>query len=241
MAPQQFQLLELAADILAHTRKITAKLQSAGYREPTFEEDSPRELWENVSLDLDTTKSSLVEAAKTLISLVNGPMLWIDELLLTPYDLAAFEVVLECNIIDAIPLQGSILLSDLSKAVSIDEDRLGRMIRLLVTQHFLKEITENVFAHTYFSALLVKEKELRALVELHLGDMHKASVESSDYFKAFGCNKETQSSPFQFKWGKPLYEWYEDHPDKAVRFAAAHKGGTKGSSLFSPLFCTSKF
>jgi len=228
MAPQQSQLLDLAANVLSQTAIITTKLHSVGYSEPSFLEDTPRELWEDGSLDLASTKVSLVEAAKTLIRLVEGPMLWIDDLLLTPYDLASFQVLLECNVIDAIPLEGSISLSDLSKAVSIDEDRLGRMIRLLVTQHFLSEISEDIFVHTYLSALLVKEPELKALVELHLGDMHKASVESADYFKDPG-SEELHSSPFQFKYKKPLYDWYEEHPEKALRFAAAHKGGTKGS------------
>lgn len=74
--------------------------------------------------------------------------------------------------------------------------------------------------------------------------MHKASALASEYLKEKPfCNK-SHDSPFSFKcavfgyassgkadhldrWGCPLYQYYDEHPVEATRFAKAMEGITR--------------
>ena len=107
-------------------------------------------------------RTSLKEAANDLIRLVNGPKNLTRSLVSTLYDLAALQIALEYKVFSAIPLNHSISLSELSKAVGMDEDRLGRIVRLLATHRIFIEPEAGVFGHTATSALLAKDSEVNA-------------------------------------------------------------------------------
>ena len=80
-----------------------------------------------------------------------------------------------------------------------------------------------------------------------LDDMHKASVEASNYLRENPNCQESQVSPFKHKyahvrralmrklildrWGTSLYEFYDMHPQKAIRFAKAMQGVTRCTSI----------
>ena len=158
----QTDLLGLAVDIAAYTKQIVDKLSKSSCGQPNFAVDSPRELWENPQLGLKEVKSKLTEAANTLLTLVNGPMIFHRNLFGTHYDLAALQIMLEFNVLESIPVKGSIDLGTLSTKVGIDKDKLGRLLRLLGTQRYVEEPQFEVFQRTVLSEVLLRDELLKA-------------------------------------------------------------------------------
>ncbi|MCJ1373108.1 hypothetical protein MMC20_004335 [Loxospora ochrophaea] len=231
----QSGLLGLAVDVAAYTKQITEKLQKAGFQEPNYTTDSPRELWDSPELGLKDVKSKLVEAASSLLTLVNGPMVFHRNWFGGHYDLAALQVLLEFNVLENIPTRGTIDLATLAANVKIDKDKLGRILRLLGTQRYIDEPELDVFQHTMLSEILLRDELLKAQGGLQLNDMHQASVLASDYLRAKPFCTKSQDSPFKFKWGLPLYQWYDNHPSEATRFAKAMEGITRFDRPFTLL------
>ena len=164
----QSGLLGLAVDVAAYTKQITEKLQKAGFQEPNYTTDSPRELWDSPELGLKDVKSKLVEAASSLLTLVNGPMVFHRNWFGGHYDLAALQVLLEFNVLENIPTRGTIDLATLAANVKIDKDKLGRILRLLGTQRYIDEPELDVFQHTMLSEILLRDELLKAQGGLQL-------------------------------------------------------------------------
>ena len=76
--------------------------------------------------------------------------------------------------------------------------------------------------------------------------MNKASASTTEYLRARPRCNVSHDSPFSFQYAwsisvakisdefrhrKPLYEWYDDHPTEAARFALAQAGIEKSSFL----------
>ena len=155
-------LLGLAVDITIYTKQIVDQLHKFNYGQPSYAVDSPRELWENPQLGLKEVKSKITDAANTLLTLVNGPMIFHRNLFGIHYDLAALQVLLEFNVLENIPLKGSIDLGTLTTKVGIDKDKLGRLLRLLGTQRYVEEPQFEVFQHTVLSEVLLRDELLKA-------------------------------------------------------------------------------
>ena len=158
----QTDLLGLAVDITTYAKQIVDRLRESGHGQPSYAVDSPRELWENPKLGLKDVKSKLTDAANTLLTLVNGPMLFHRNMFGVHYDLAALQVMLEFNVLENIPVKGSIDLDTLSAKVGIDKNKLGRLLRLLGTQQYVEEPQFEVFQHTMLSEVLLRDELLKA-------------------------------------------------------------------------------
>ncbi|KAK0512544.1 hypothetical protein JMJ35_004561 [Cladonia borealis] len=228
-------LLGLAVDITTYSKQIVDRLRESGHGQPSYAVDSPRELWENPKLGLKEVKSKLTDSANTLLTLINGPMLFHRNLFGVHYDLAALQIVLDFNVLESIPVKGSIDLDTLSAKVGIDKNKLGRLLRLLGTQRYVEEPQFEVFQHTMLSEVLLRDELLKAQGSVQLDDMHKASVEASNYLRANPNCDKSEVSPFKHKYGTSLYEFYDTHPQKAIVFAKAMQGITRFDRPFTLL------
>ncbi|KAI9709674.1 MAG: hypothetical protein M1828_002373 [Chrysothrix sp. TS-e1954] len=218
-------LLTLANTIQTLTQRISLRLRESNLHEPHYDVSSPRELWESPTLGLKDTKAALVEAATSLQTLVMGPMAFHRGLFGMHYDLAALQVLLEFRVLEHIPTEGrGIELQKLAKEVQMDADKLGRTLRLMGTQRYVEEPEPGLFRHTVLSEVILRDDLLRAQGGMQLVDMHKASVEISDYLREKPHCSTSNESPFKFKWGRPLYEYYDAHPKEGARFAKAMQG-----------------
>ena len=117
--------------------------------------------------------------------LVSGPTAHIRSFNCLHYDLAAYQATLELGVFEAVPLEGEsesngtergneeeeaggkggereggkagIELGNLARVVGVDEDRLGRMLRLLVTRGIFLEVVPGRFAHSAASGLIQRD------------------------------------------------------------------------------------
>jgi hypothetical protein len=152
-------ILGLSETVQRLGREITQHLADTHQPEPTFESDSSRV---NPSSVYNNLRDQLNTAVNDLLLLVNGPLQFFLNLQLSQFELAAYQVALEFEFFKHVPVDGEISLSDLAQLVGFDEDRVGRVLRLLSTQRVFKEVREDVFKHTHSSALLATTPSLCA-------------------------------------------------------------------------------
>lgn len=86
-----------------HTTHIISTLQQSQIPEPHHGVDSRTSLYTNPSPKLAPTRAALSEACLALALLADGPMLFFRTLLSTHWDLAALQVFLEFNVLEAVP------------------------------------------------------------------------------------------------------------------------------------------
>ncbi len=170
MASGYLQILELATAIPKLTLAIAQYLDKHQLPGPSYDPNSRAP----DTPEYEALLAPLNEVAQDLLGLVNGPKRTLTSMLRAQYDLAAFQVALEFGFFDAVPLGTgeSIHLKDLSKIVNVDEDRAGRIIKLLATRRVFVESDPDVFKHTSASALLAMDEEIKAagLMQSVLGD-----------------------------------------------------------------------
>lgn len=154
-------LLRLALQVQQTATQIVEGLSSNGLPEPTFEPSS-----ESIpeTTQFASLRTALNDAAHDLLRLVNGPKTEVRNLICTLYDLAAWQVACEFRFFDAIPESGCAELKEISKAVGLDEERVGRFLRILATDRVFEEVKPDVFKHTSRSVLYVRDQHMRDAV-----------------------------------------------------------------------------
>jgi len=131
--------------------------------------------------EYEDLRAQLNDAALDLLRLVNGPKNTLRTLCFSHYDLSALQIAVERGFFDHVPLavdisglgsdnqeQESINIADIAIKAGIDEDRAGRVLRLLATHRIFEEIGSGSgkFKHTAMSALLARDKDFHALVHM---------------------------------------------------------------------------
>ncbi|KIL93975.1 hypothetical protein FAVG1_02537 [Fusarium avenaceum] len=191
---QKSVLLQLAQSVLETTKTIVQQLHDTSQEEPSFDQNSPSIQGD---ANYEASRIELNETALSLVRLVNGPVNEYRRIHLVHYDIAAYQAALELQFFRHVPLDGKISLSDLAHKVGMDEDRCGRIIRLLATQNIFNE------------------------VETDYDELHNASTATAQCIKDAPFVSDGTSCPFQTYYGKSTYAWYAENPDKAARFANA--------------------
>jgi predicted transcriptional regulator len=154
-------LLVLATEIQQLTGDFVARLAAANLHEPTFDTDS-EPLPETT--DLIEIRECINDVAGDLLRLVNGPRNDSRIMVCSLYDLAAWQVACEFNFFEAIPEKGSASIKEIAKIVDMDEDRVGRFLRILATDRVFEEVEHNLFKHTSRSVFCLKDRQWRDVI-----------------------------------------------------------------------------
>ena len=158
---KDISMIGLAEDILANTREVTRYLQESSISLPTF---SP------TAEELPTTpafqklQARLRAQLEDLQLLVDGPPTFYRHFLMRGYEIGAFQIALDFGFFTLVPSEGDIKLEDLAKQAGLDQDRTGRVMRLLITHRFFEESRRGFFSHNSFSIALNKDDEIRSMV-----------------------------------------------------------------------------
>ena len=172
---QQSTLLELATEVQQLTTQIVSDLTTKKIREPTFETDSETIPETPEQIDL---RARLNDAARDLLRLVNGPRNDARTFVCYLYDLAAWQVACEFKFFEAIPETGSVHIEEIAKKTGVDEDRVGRFLRMLATDRVFEEVDKDVFKHTSRSVLYLKDKQWRDVMHYQYGTLCNPSCSS---------------------------------------------------------------
>ena len=154
-------ILRLAEEILENTKEVAKSLQSSCVALPTFS---------HTAEELPTTpnfqklQARLRTQLEDLQLLIDGPSTFYRHFLMRGYEIAAFQIALDFDFFTLVPAEGDIGLEDLAGKAGLDQDRTGRVIRLLITYHFFQERRPALFSHNSFSIALQKDDEMRSMV-----------------------------------------------------------------------------
>lgn len=163
MALKSTSIVTLSQEILTLTGKIAAYFSDKNLPEPSFDasyDGNPSDP------EFEVLQAPLIEALADLSLLIQGPKIFLRTFGLAFQDLAAFQIALEFDFFNKIPLKGSITSQDLAKAARIGEDITASAVRLLATQRIFVESEPGVFQHTSISAVLGRDEDIKAAIHM---------------------------------------------------------------------------
>ncbi|KAH7136181.1 S-adenosyl-L-methionine-dependent methyltransferase [Dendryphion nanum] len=242
-------VLSLAKQVLELSARISTYLDSSAHVHSELRESSAEV---PSSEEYEALRAPLNDAALDLLRLINGPKNTLRSFFFSHYDLAALQVALDRRFFHHVPLMtsssgsgGEILsngncitkqgatIRDIALKANMDEDRTGRIMRLLATHRIFEEDTgeRDVFRHTAASALLARDNDFHATADMQhptekilyhrMDDMLKAVSQTSALIKKSPYVSSTENSPFATAYGMKVYQYYEENPEKGKRFAQA--------------------
>ncbi|KAF2266741.1 O-methyltransferas-like protein [Lojkania enalia] len=222
VSPPSSKLAELALEVQQLTSKIITNLSANQIAEPDFSVDSNSipETPENVRL-----RASLNDAVLDLLRLVNGPRNDVRDLICTLYDIVAWQVACEFGFFEVVPEDGVATINEIAAKAGLDEDRVGRMMRILATDRIFEEVKKDEFRHTSRSIVFKHDKQIRDAVHYHRVDEYfKAASETLASIKQSPSAFDASNCPFVTRHGAPLFQYYQTQPQLAARFASAMAG-----------------
>ncbi|KAL8856459.1 MAG: hypothetical protein Q9178_006929 [Gyalolechia marmorata] len=217
-------IVRLAERILEDTKEVTKYLQGSSIALPTF---SPTAEQLPTTPDFQKLQARLKTQLEDLQLLVDGPATFYRHFLMRGYEIAAFQIALDFDFFTLVPGEGDIKLEDLASKAGLDQDRTGRVMRLLITHRFFQESRPGFFSHNSFSIGLQRDDEMRSMVHYSFDEMLKASAEASVALKANPFESDSVHCPFYTRFGVPIFDYYNKHPENSGRFAKAMAGWRK--------------
>ncbi|KAF2728791.1 O-methyltransferas-like protein [Polyplosphaeria fusca] len=215
------QLLQLAQQIQDLTSKIVSDLSAHQIPEPNFTPSSTEipETPETAHL-----RASLNDAATDLLRLVNGPRNDARNRICTLYDIVAWQAACEFGFFDAVPEDGGASISEIAVRANVDEERVGRFIRILATDRIFEEKEPGRFWHTARSVVFLRDRQIRDAVHYQVDEYFQAAAQTATSVKQTPDGFTLEKNPFVASHGAPLFQYYKQNPTLAARFASAMAG-----------------
>ena len=154
-------ILQLAESILENTKEVTKYLKLSQVPLPTFQQTAKAL---PTTPDFQKLQTQLKTQLEDLQLLIDGPPRFYRQFCMRGYEIGAFQVALDFEFFTLVPADGEISVGDLASKAGLDQDRVGRIMRILITHRFFQESKPNFFSHNSFSICLQKDDEIRSMV-----------------------------------------------------------------------------
>ncbi|RSL71962.1 hypothetical protein CEP54_001021 [Fusarium duplospermum] len=133
--------------------------------------------------DIEKSQSKLLGLIQKLSRTLRGPQDFLHEFVASNWDKGALYCLLECRVLDEIPLDGQATLAQLSEKTGIPRDKLLPMLRLAACDQILLEPSEHIFRHGIISRELVQDPGLKAFIGFQLFETRVASTHLANSLK----------------------------------------------------------
>ncbi|KAM0811987.1 putative O-methyltransferase domain-containing protein [Seiridium cardinale] len=168
-----FRTLEQLADVVGRTSTALSKgLADRLLTSPTVVDIQPTSLRE---IDPNATKE-LVNAARELECLVQGPGQMLSILAFAYHDITSLGTLIEFNIPSLVPLDGTVSIAALASQTGLSEDKLSRIIRYATTNFIFYEPSPGNIAHSAASAALARDEQFSMFLRLVLVELAPIAV-----------------------------------------------------------------
>lgn len=130
----------------------------------------------------------------------------------------AIHAVTEAGVVDRLA-EHPRTVAELAAATGTDPDALHRFLRALTAEGLFVEDPPGTVALTEMGALLRSDApgSLRHFSALMTGEAYQV-------WELAGHSLRTGTAAFAQRFGKPLFDWLAEHPDKAAQFNTAQAG-----------------
>ena len=179
------ELVQTAQDILSRTSDLSKQLSQQSIKPPNDLALGARsELWSTHDGEVENLRSSILALTQRLDRLLEGPHGFLHEYISTNWEYGALYTLLEFNIMEKIPLDGSsVSAGDLVADTVLSEEKLLRICRLAATAGILEEKQQGLFSHTAISETLVSDEGYRSFIRFQLYETRIASANLADSLK----------------------------------------------------------
>ena len=157
-------ILALAEDILAQVSSLNNQLEQSSISQPCLAVGTSTEFWSLHSNELESARSRIFGLTKQLTNLVAGPREFLHEYVASNWDHGALYTLLDFDILEKIPVDGSVHVSLLASQSKLPEKKLLSLLRLIACDGILDEVSDYVFGHTAISEELVRDEKLKAFI-----------------------------------------------------------------------------
>ena len=220
-------ILTLALDIVHNAANIKTLLACQNVPAPNFSPDSV-ELPDTP--EYDALRSRLLSSLDDLRLLVNGPRRTVRNLICYSNDLAAFQVAFDFGFFTIVPeSEDGIAVEDVAGQAGMDVGRTRQVLRMLCTHRVFREVKDGRFVHTATSVAFRRDENLRCAGHFGMDEIFKAASSTADTIKASPQISDLAHSPFKTRLGASMFEYYEQNPKHAARFAKAMAGVAGGT------------
>ncbi|KAF9034506.1 O-methyltransferase-domain-containing protein [Rhodocollybia butyracea] len=231
------QLSELVSLISKATKVVEAEFaKSENPQVPSLDDTTTHPFDDHSSMEMKEAVRIIEGACAQLCATVARPGHTILNRIFAVFEPACMNVVVNFKIPDLLHDKDmGVHVSELSKLSGCEEGKLGRILRLLATQHCFREVKRDVFANNRLSALLVSSNSLSDITCHLTGDMNKYasvlfdSLKDSDWGRSYATN-QTAFNMYS-KYPGTLFEYY-DTPEGSVqgqRFGLVMQGWNNGT------------
>ncbi len=178
-------LVETAKDIVTRASELSEQLSQRSIVPPSsLTIGASSELWTTHDAHIGSLRSSILALTQHLDKLLEGPHGFLHEYVSTNWEYGALYTLLEFEVLEMIPLDGSSVYADqLAKQSGLPPEKLLRICRLVATTGILQETEEGFFAHTAISEALVKDEGYKSFIRFQLFETRVASSHLANSLK----------------------------------------------------------
>lgn len=175
-------LVKTAGEILAQTLALSREMSTRAMAPPTgLEVGCTSDIWATHDTCIDELRSNILGLVQSLEILLEGPHGFLHEYVSTNWEFGALYTLLEYDVLEKIPLDGSsISVDSIAPGTPLPPDKLLRICRLVATAGILREPKEGMLAHTAISETLVMDRGYRSFIRFQLFETRAASVHLAD-------------------------------------------------------------
>ncbi|KAI0188447.1 S-adenosyl-L-methionine-dependent methyltransferase [Xylaria flabelliformis] len=217
-------LEQLSSIVSRNAAALSKKLESQNASSPTVQNiDGP-----SLSEIDSAAANELANAARELQALVQSPRQQLNLLAFSLFDSTAVGTLLEFNVPELVPLEGTISLSELATKSGLLEDKLTRIVRYATTIFIFHEPKPGHIAHTALSATLARDSKFGDFLRLCLVDLAPINAALPEALRKWPQTEAIKESAVQvaFNTELPWFQWLSSDKTKQERF-------DKGMSGFS--------
>ncbi|KAK7026519.1 hypothetical protein VNI00_015599 [Paramarasmius palmivorus] len=236
-------LTTLTTLISSSVQEVLAVYASGGYSVPSLDSIAPGPF----DGPVEDAPDRLVRAVKTieaactqLICTVSNPAGVIYNKANAQHEPACLLVASDARIADLlVDKPDGMHVNELAKVSSFkDEDKLGRVMRLLATRHVFREVKPNVYANNRLSVKLMSKNPMSDLVGLIADEGLLASARLNETYKA--DKRAVHETAFYHATGHALFDWHRlpENEEKGERFnrAMVAWGDVYGKGFFAKAY-----
>ncbi|EPQ51546.1 S-adenosyl-L-methionine-dependent methyltransferase [Gloeophyllum trabeum ATCC 11539] len=210
--------LNALVDVISSALKdIVTEYSKIGSTVPTLDETrlGPFDNTEQYNLRLNRAVQIVEGACAQLCATVARPSHYLTNKAYCFYECSCLEVAFSARISDILlDKPNGMHVSELSKASGVEVGKLGRVLRLLATQHCYREVEPDVFANNRLSMKLLSNDPIGNFIghitdECMKGGSHLWTALSDP---EWGTSYEVENTAFKKAMGLSIFNWYNEDP-----------------------------
>ena len=226
---------ELSNEISELTEVLCSWLKESGQPQPSFSNDSPSVFPQaQAPQAVQQAREKLIGAASQLHFLAQWPFAAAQSFANShAFDAQSLRCIIHWKVAEHVPLHGRASFTNVAAKVDVDEERLTRVLRYAMTNHWFCEPEPGMLAHTAMSSLLLKDSAVLGQVTYQSQVGVPSSHSWLESIHASRSDESYQNSPFNiaFKTDQQSMSWALDDPVTSVWFNDMLRGYQRSSGF----------